>query len=473
MPNSRAIELGALVAFSVAVAVGLHQHSMWFDETQSWAIARSSHNLSDLFHNLAYEGHPPLWHLVLFGLTRVTTDVRAMQVVTWVIATTTAALLLWRAPWNHAVRIAICFGYFVGFEYSVLSRSYALTLLLVVVALVLRPASWSWTLALALLCFTSVLGVILAATLAVVELTRSRRPRAVAVWAAAVTACAGLLAIWSALPPDDSRSGRGFGEALAGSFDARAGLSLSAVARALIPIPTWPVRWNSTAIQGLSLTVSAIVGIVLLIGVAVAFRGSRRALTTWVFGVGALLVFFTTVYPPHNLRHSGHVALVLLAAAWYWRADRSPESPPARATTGLLVALLAASLLAGVVTSVVFLDRPFSSAAHTAARIRALGPGIRLVSLADLYGTNVGAYLDRPVYSAATGKPIRFVRYDERTLFFTHSPSAAILRNARTFVDTAPHGAVVIADGRHHRLLAQLPGRWITPDARLVDPSAP
>lgn len=471
MPKPRAIELGALLAFSVAVAVGLHQHSMWFDETQSWAIARSSSSLADLFHNLAYEGHPPLWHLVLFGLTRVTTDVRAMQVVTWIVATTTAGLILWRAPWNHAVRIAVCFGYFVGFEYSVLSRSYALTLLLLVVALVLRPASWSWTLALALLCFTSVLGVILAATLAVVELTRSRRPRAAAWWAAAVTAGAGLVAIWSALPPDDSRSGKGFGEALAGSFDARAGLSLSAVARALLPLPRWPVRWNSTAIQGLSLTVSAIIGIVLLIGVAVAFRHSRRALTTWVFGAGALLVFFTTVYPPHNLRHSGHVALVLLAAAWYRSVDRVRESARAPATTGLLVALLGVSLLGGVVTSVVFLDRPFNPAEHTAARIRTLGPDIRLISLSDLYGTTVGAYLDRPVFSAATGRPIRFVRYDERTLFFTHSPAAAILRNARTFVDAAPHGAVVIADRRHHQLLEQLPGRWITADARLVEPS--
>ena len=105
-----------------------------------------------------------------------------------------------------------------------------------------------------------------------------------------------------------------------------------------------------------------------------------------------------------------------------------------------------------------------------ADRIRALGPGVRLISLSDFFGTNVAAYLDRPIYSAATGEPIRFVRYNEPTLFFMHSPPAAILRNARTLADASHDGAVVIADRRHHHLLAQLPGRWIGPDARLVVP---
>jgi hypothetical protein len=179
--------------------------------TQSWAIARSSTSLTNLWHNRAYEGHPPLWHLILFGLTRFTTDVRAMQVITWAVAATTAALLLFRSPWHRVVRVALCFGYFIAFEYGVLSRSYSLTLLL-------------------------------------------------------------------------------------------------------------------------------------------------------------------------------------------------------------------------------------------------------------------ASYLDRPIYSAATGRPIRFVRYNEPTLFFMHSPQAAVLRNARTLADASHHGAVVIADRRHHHLLARLPGRWLIPDARLVVP---
>ena len=121
-------------------------------------------------------------------------------------------------------------------------------------------------------------------------------------------------------------------------------------------------------------------------------------------------------------------------------------------------------------TSAVFLGRPFNSVSETADRIRALGPGVRLISVSDFFGTSVAAYLDRPVYSAATGRPIRFVRYDEPTLYFMHGPPAAVLRNARTLADASSEGAVVIADRRHHHLLAQLPGRWITPDAKLVVP---
>ncbi|MEP6625654.1 MAG: hypothetical protein ABJC79_14500, partial [Acidimicrobiia bacterium] len=218
--------------------------------------------------------------------------------------------------------------------------------------------------------------------------------------------------------------------------------------------------------------VSAVLGIVLLVGVTLAFVRSRRAVTTWIFGTASLLAFFTTVYPPHNLRHSGHFALVLLAAAWYWRRDRGADPVRASGTSALLLALLGVSLVAGLVTSAVFLHRPFNEATRTADRIRALGPGVRVVTLSDQYGANVGAYLDRPVFSADLGVPIRFVRYDARTLFLAHTPPATLLLNARSLVDAAPHGAVVVANRRRHHLLAQMPGRWLTSEAKVTTASS-
>ena len=39
----------ALVGFALVTAWSLHRHSLWLDETQSWAIARSARSLGDLW----------------------------------------------------------------------------------------------------------------------------------------------------------------------------------------------------------------------------------------------------------------------------------------------------------------------------------------------------------------------------------------------------------------------------------------
>src|SRR5260370_10410683 len=134
----------ALLVAGAGTAVALSQHVMWFDELQAWNIARVSSSLGDVAHHLRYEGHPIGWYLLLFGLTRFTGDPRAMQVLELVIVLATYALILFKSPFAVPVRVALLGGYFVSFEYGVLSRSYSLEVLALVVALVAlarpRPA---------------------------------------------------------------------------------------------------------------------------------------------------------------------------------------------------------------------------------------------------------------------------------------------------------------------------------------------
>ena len=46
-------------------AVGMYFHEPWFDEIQAYLIARDASVHDILFHLPHYEGHPPLWHLLL------------------------------------------------------------------------------------------------------------------------------------------------------------------------------------------------------------------------------------------------------------------------------------------------------------------------------------------------------------------------------------------------------------------------
>src|SRR5689334_1095494 len=59
----------------------LLSHGMWRDELQAWLIARDSASVGDLFFNLRYEGHPGLWHILLWLLSRLTTNPLAMAIL--------------------------------------------------------------------------------------------------------------------------------------------------------------------------------------------------------------------------------------------------------------------------------------------------------------------------------------------------------------------------------------------------------
>ena len=65
-------------AFGLIVLFLIQSHEMWRDELQAWLLARDSISITELFQNLKYEGHPGLWHLLLYPLTRISTIPESM-----------------------------------------------------------------------------------------------------------------------------------------------------------------------------------------------------------------------------------------------------------------------------------------------------------------------------------------------------------------------------------------------------------
>ena len=59
---------------------------MWRDEIQAWLLVRDSADIFSLSQNLKYEGHPGLWHYLLFPLTRIFNDPFYMQVLNLIIS---------------------------------------------------------------------------------------------------------------------------------------------------------------------------------------------------------------------------------------------------------------------------------------------------------------------------------------------------------------------------------------------------
>ena len=80
---------------------------------------------------MRYEGNPALWHLFLFLITCFTHDPVYMQALHLLIACGFIFVINRYSEIERPYKIMASFGYFTLFEYSVISRSYGLALLLI------------------------------------------------------------------------------------------------------------------------------------------------------------------------------------------------------------------------------------------------------------------------------------------------------------------------------------------------------
>lgn len=160
---------------------GVAVHEPWWDEAQAWLLARDA-SVGDLLSNdLAYEGHPPLWYLILMIPAKLGMPYKAINVTSALISIAGAAILLSLRSVPLLLRATIPFTFYSAYQYSVVSRSYVLIppILFAIAALYAkrdeRPVAFAALLA--LLSLVSVHGACLAAGLGllfVIDLWRGR-----------------------------------------------------------------------------------------------------------------------------------------------------------------------------------------------------------------------------------------------------------------------------------------------------------
>lgn len=137
--NARTLaQLLAFVLYIAIIAIVMCFHEPWFDEAQSWLIARDSPIASIFSIRTHYEGHPPFWNLLLAIAAKngvpYEFGIKGIQLVC---ASLLGAWLIFKSPFKHAsslVTFLIPFTYFACFQYGVTSRPYALLCLSLLVA---------------------------------------------------------------------------------------------------------------------------------------------------------------------------------------------------------------------------------------------------------------------------------------------------------------------------------------------------
>jgi hypothetical protein len=412
--------VGLAVAWAVVLALLLSRHEMWRDELQAWLLARDSGSLAALWHNTRYEGHPILWHLLLFPLAHVFASPIAMQVLNWAVASAAAILVLARAPFSVAVRAALVFGYLPLYEYGVISRNYALTMLGVFVAcslLVRRSSPWGAVAGASLAANASAMGVLLAPAFAVMLWLRkgARRQRVLTVAVLGLAVALGSLQCWPAPDYEHAR-------AWCFSFQwPRIMFLARGYATALLPVPRFTLHfWDSSplflwplrpGVRGfLSAAASLAVVALAVAGIAWAVRRSRRLTLAWLVGAGSLLVFAYVKFPG-AMRHHGFLWVLLVAVLWLAVGN---GVLPARRASWILAPMLVAGLVGSVTAAWWDARAPFSGARCAASAIAANHlTSLPLVGGNDWASEGVAAYLPGArLYYPATRQEGSFILWN-------------------------------------------------------------
>ena len=169
------LNIGILAIYIVLSIIGILNHEMWRDELQAWMVARDANSFIDLFRNLKYEGNPALWHILLFLLTRITDSPYSIQILHLAISFSFVFIFITKSSFNSLNKFLFISGYFILFEYNIISRGYGLGVLLLFLAIyLLKNTSKNQLIIfviLALLANTTIYGLILSGSFTFVIIT--------------------------------------------------------------------------------------------------------------------------------------------------------------------------------------------------------------------------------------------------------------------------------------------------------------
>jgi hypothetical protein len=422
-PSRGPLACGAVVALFLGIGLFfVLRHEPWRDEIEVWLVARESASLGDLFHNMRTEGHPAVWYLVTFGLTRLTRDPLAMQLANLVIAAGAVLLFFRAAPFGLAIRLLFAFGYFAGFEFGVIARSYALELLLLF-AFCARASQrepridMAGAVLLVLLANTHLYGtmaaVALVGTEGIAALAGERRElrarlakRLPALALAGAGAAVALLHVWV--------QGRSIAHPHGGGYPPAYDLGwllqcLAAPAFGALPLPNPASEhpWESNLMRLLPVPwhpiVPALAGVGLVTAGAIALRHRPRWLATFGLGFAPMLALTLFVYYGY-VRHHAQPFLWFLACAWLAGGLRQApgcSAGPPRAAEPVLVGILVLQAAAGALLLAHDTARPFSQGRATAAFLeRPEHADALYVGHIDYAVETVAAWTRRPFYYA-------------------------------------------------------------------------
>ena len=401
--------------YVIVAGYAIVHHELWGDEIHSWNIARASSSFSDLINNARYEGHPPVWYIILWSISKCTHNLVYVQVVQLIIASSVVFVVLFCSPFTTLTKILIPFGYYFLFEYGILSRNYAIGVLpaFCICYIMLKDFRYKLLLYYALLFFmsnTHLLALLLAGSLHLYFLLLNYEQKK-KVSQLFFHVLFGILiflpALYFIFPPSDSGLNV---NSLINKFDNQnLGIIAKTPLRSFIPMPAWWEHnfWNTQfLLQGknsLLRLFTLLLSIGLLGVVWLVLKDSKKALT--LFFVNLIFTFIIAfIFPLTTQRYIGFIYIGFIVAAWL----RCYEMPDSKKNFFFINFLLIIQLIAGVFSISKDIRLPFSNSYRVNELINEVPQNEKIVT--DYWCVNtISAFSDKTFYCIGLDREVSFL----------------------------------------------------------------
>ena len=435
--------LALTLPFVILFFVQLIHHQMWRDELNAFGIAVASPSLGRLFHYIHYEGHPWLWYVLLWLVSRLTVLPAGMRILQAFIGLGILLLLGVVSPFSRWQKVLLFLSYFVVFEYTVISRMYGLMLLLALLYLWRRsskPAGvYGNALLLGLLASTDVIGLILSVALAaefafspegreLLSKEHGASQRKKVALAAGLYAALLILSAASLFPARDistRTTGRIFSEATSRYRMAESVVDFTVMPYFPIVIGKKGVFWGAVSESHWRVFLALVPAVLLLYWIALRRHRHLLVLQGSTLLMGAV---FSDLFYRGGTRHFGITFVAFVACLWLLRSRGERVPWAAHPLLGLTV-------IGGVIASVGSWHRPFSNAEATANWLTSQHlDALPLLGSPDTSVVGVAEVLHRPIYMLDCRCTDTFVLFSTRRDQFSAKEIPQRISEARASV---------------------------------------
>ncbi|WP_299680834.1 hypothetical protein [uncultured Dokdonia sp.] len=431
---------GITLLFFVLSLWGITHHELWLDEAHHYLLARDSSSIKDLIFNTQYEGHPITWNLILYGVTRITTDPFWMQVLHISIMTLTVGIFLKKAPFSLLFKLLFIFGYFMFYEYNILSRNYSIGILFIFLGCSLYEKREAKFIAIATLLGLAsnshaIFLILASAIMAMITLERLISPKkrtSVETWIGiAVFGIFLLISIFQILPPSDTSF---FDQGERMGFLEKIPKSMSPFFKGIFIVPdvTTTSFWNSHMLVNYSKPIAGVFALASLTLPYLLFYKNRKLVRYMYFGIIVTGAFFY-ITALNAARYYGILYLFLITALWFDRYTSSNTSiyafaKPSKAAIyaehnrsitakkiripfenivdklkpRIIYAILGLHFVIGIFAFTMDMITPFTTAKQTTQYLKDNHLIEKTIATKACNGTALSAYIEKPVFFTKT-----------------------------------------------------------------------
>lgn len=406
-----------MLIYILTAGYTIFHHEPWGDELHSWNIAKASNHFFALIYNTRYEGHPPIWYIVLWTISKFTHNFLYVQWVHLLFAAGVVFLLLFRSPFSLLTKMLIPFGYYFLFEYAIISRNYVIGILagFLICALMHKEFKYKMVAYYTLLLImsnTHLLAMVLAGSLHLYFLIsniEAKKTKQTLLLHFILGVVIFLPAIYFIIPPMDSELGiHDWRERWSvGQF----AMDIQAPLRAFVPMPAWwkPYNfWNQQFLLSLHEQYSFLKVVYLLLAAGLTglgcylLRANKKSIVMFMANI-AVTFIIGNVLSLDTQRYSGCIFICFIMAYWL----SSYNKPLSLHNNRLINGLLLIQMAAGIFMVSKDISMPFSNAYKVKEVLSKVPPGSKVVTDYWTLITLV-AYTDKPVYCIDIQKTVTF-----------------------------------------------------------------